>query len=290
MTRLVAGTDRGVMIGADLVAAIGSVRHMAVDWGGWWAIVGDVAIWSSPDGEMWEERARLEGLRANCLLTDGSGVWIGTSEAHLARLQDDEVELVQGFEGAPARDDWYTPWGGPPDVRSLSADPNGVLYANVHVGGILRSPDGGATWEPTVDIDEDVHQVATDASREGRVLAASAHALIESLDGGETWRHARQGLHASYARAVATSTDYDFLSVSSGPSGQRAAVYRRKASQRAFDRCSGQFGTNIDTHCLVADEDTVAFAVEGRVLRSPDQGDSWVEVATADRISCLLVV
>jgi hypothetical protein len=59
------------------------------------------------------------------------------------------------------------------------------LYANVHVGGILRTADGGETWTPTIDIDADVHHVTT---AEGIVLAAGCrveplktHRLIHPL-------------------------------------------------------------------------------------------------------------
>ena len=79
------------------------------------------------------------------------------------------------------RDTWYAGSAivngqrvGPPlGIRSVTATPDGVLLVNVHVGGIVRSSDGGITWQPTIDIDTDVHQVCahpTDPRMVGRGL------------------------------------------------------------------------------------------------------------------------
>ena len=43
--------------------------------------------------------------------------------------------------------------------RLTSTADGAVILANVHVGGILRSLDGGDSWLPTMDVDNDVHEV-----------------------------------------------------------------------------------------------------------------------------------
>ena len=88
----------------------------------------------------------LAGAEAECLLPTQAGVLVGTSEAHLSKLADNGFEPVSSFDHAEGRDAWFTPWGGPPAVRSMSTDPDGAIYANVHVGGVLRSRDGGRSW------------------------------------------------------------------------------------------------------------------------------------------------
>src|SRR5437763_19482 len=68
----------------------------------------------------------------------GGGLLRGTRKARLLRIGENAaVELVGGFDRAPGRDGWYTPWGGPPDTRSISEDRQSV-FVNVHVGGVLR--------------------------------------------------------------------------------------------------------------------------------------------------------
>src|SRR5207247_7541735 len=130
------------------------------------------------------------------------------------------------YRRAPGRNDWTTPWGGPPDTRSLAADGN-ALYANVHVGGILRSTDAGTNWAPTIDVDADVHQVVAGFDDAGRVLAATAEGLAVSNDGGDTWAFETEGLGATYSRAAAVAGDVVLASASRGPRGDGAAVYRR---------------------------------------------------------------
>src|SRR5437763_7767874 len=106
---------------------------------------------------MWARRAVWEGPVLSCLLPHAGGLLVGTHEAHLLELSGDTLVALPSFEAVPEREAWYTPWGGPPDTRSLAADGEAVL-ANVHVGGVLASDDL-ARWQALVDIDVDVHQI-----------------------------------------------------------------------------------------------------------------------------------
>ena len=248
------------------------------------ALVDGRAVWR--DGDWMEE---VEGPQATCILAVDGGVLVGTTEGHLLRLPGGAP--LESFEEAPGRDQWYTPWGGPADVRSLAAAPDGTLYVNVHVGGILRSTDGGATWEPTLDIDLDVHQVVVAA--DGTVLAATARGLATSTDRGATWTIVDEGLPATYARAVAVAGDTVLMSASTGPDGRRAAVYRRPLTggepfRRSAIGLPGTFPGNIDTFCLVADGHRAALGTfAGRVYASDDAGASWSTVAAGPPVTCL---
>ena len=166
----------------------------------------------------WQEVGPVDGRRANCLVASKAGLFVGASEAHLLKESPAGFADLDSFESAPGRADWYTPWGGPPDVRSITEDDSGVLYCNVHVGGIQRSDDGGASWTPTIDIHSDVHEVTT---APGAILAATAWGLASSSDGGTTWEFDAQGLHATYARAVAVADGVVVMSASRGPRGKR---------------------------------------------------------------------
>lgn len=255
---------------------------------GWLALVDGDALWGA-DGR----RVPLPGPAATCLLADNGTCLIGTREAHLVRVTGDQAEPVTTFERAEGRDTWYTPWGGPPDTRSLSQSADGIIYVNVHVGGILRSDDGGLSWTPTIDVDADVHQVlATGAP----LLAATAYGLAESHDGGRRWDFRTEGLHAVYARAVAVAGGTVLLSASTGPGGDRSAVYRRPLQAgpgTPFERCREGlpewFSGNVDTGCLVAHGDTVVLGTgQGGIFRSDDAGASWASVVGGlPRITCL---
>jgi hypothetical protein len=244
-----------------------------------WALDREGAILRSDDGT-WEEAGALADPRPRCLLPHEEGVLVGTAEARLFRLRRDVVEPVEAFDEVAGREGWFTPWGGPPDTRSLVSDAAGTVYANVHVGGIVRSAPDGA-WRPTIDIKTDVHQVVTPPDRAGRVLAATAFGLARSDDGGETWEIGNEGLHAPYSRALAVADDAVLVTASTGPSTRQAAVYRRPLDGSGpFERCSGGlpewFPSNIDTHSLAADGARVAFGTaEGQVWISADQGRTW---------------
>lgn len=258
------------------------------------AIAGDLAlvegraVWR--DGEWLGEP--IEGPLATCVVGFDGGALVGTVEGHLVRLPSGE--RVASFEDAPGRDRWYTPWGAPADVRTLAAGPDGTLYVNVHVGGILRSRDGGATWEPTLDIDLDVHQVVV--ADDGTVVAATAKGLAMSTDGGDTWSVVTDGLAATYARAVAVAGDTVLMSVSTGPDGHRAAVYRRPLHGDApFRRTAiglpGTFPGNVDTFCLAGRGPLAALGTfAGRVYLSDDAGGSWATVAAGPPVTCLSFV
>jgi hypothetical protein len=257
------------------------VRALARGDAGWWAIVAGRELWRSADGRAWTPLAKVPGAKATCLCATSAGLLVGTARAHLMRFEEDRLAPVRAFDEAEGRDAWYTPWGAPADVRSISGGPDGRLYVNVHVGGVVRSTDGGAEWRPTLDIEHDVHQVLAPASRPGLVLVAAFDGFGLSEDGGDTWRWENEGLHAHYCRAVALADGIVFLSASAGHHGRRAALYRRPLDgAQPFERCRTGlpewFADNLDTDCLAARGRTVAIGTEdGSVFVSRDAGERW---------------
>ena len=260
------------------------VAQIVVDDAVWWAIIDGQEVWQSADGRRWEQVASLEALIANCLLPTAAGLLIGTSEAHLYSVEGGSVRRLDSFDTAPGRESWFTPWGGPPDVRSISGTPSGAVYANVHVGGVVASADGREGWSPTLEIESDVHQVIYDRASD-RILAAAARGLGSSEDGGENWTFETAELHAPYCRAVAISGETVLVTASTGPRTNRATVYRKRLGangtmEKCTDGLPSWFPTNIDTHCLAASDDSVAFGTsEGNVYLSSDQGLTWEQVA-----------
>ena len=255
------------------------VTALAAAADGWWVLADGSEVLRLRDSEV-ESIGSVEGETGRCLLPFGDGALVGTGNARLASVREGSSELLSAFDAADGRDDWYTPWGGPPDTRSLDAGSDGAVFANVHVGGILRSDDPREAWTPTIDIDADVHQVVADPIAPGHVVAATARGLAESSDGGASWRFSAEGLHAPYSRAVALDGDVLFVSASTGPRGGRAAVYRRRPGAEVFERCEAGlpewFAGNVDSHCLAAGGGRAFFGTEdGRAFASDDGGGSW---------------
>ena len=276
MSQIVVATNNGLFDAEskELIAMEErSVDALSPD--GLWAIVDATELWTR-DGE-WAHVATADGFDLACVASFGGDALVGTTEAHLLAFRDGRLELVTAFENVEGRDEWHTPWGGPPDVRSIAAD--GDVYVNVHVGGIVKG-DGDSSWEPTIDISTDVHEVRIAGDL---VVAASAVGLAESGDGGYAWSFDGEGLHATYARAIAVATDFLFMSVSQGPRGGDGAIYRQPCNgDRAFERCDlPSFRHNIDTGCLDAVDDVVAFGtLEGDVFASTNQGAAWDHIAS----------
>jgi hypothetical protein len=243
-----------------------------------WAVVDGSEIWHD-DGADRHHVADLEGFGATCIASLDGDVFVGSSEARLFLLVGDALEPVSAFDEAEGRSGWYTPWGGPPDTRSI-ANWDDDSYVNVHVGGILRTSDRGGSWTPTIDVDADVHQVTT---AEGQVLAACAGGLAASPDRGATWSLRTDGLEAEYSRAVAVCGEVVLISASNGPRGGRAALYRADVAGGTFERClagSGWFEGNIDSYCLDAlpEDSFAAFGTsDGHVYASSDAGSTWDE-------------
>ena len=298
-TKLLAGTDDGLReLGSNgkVHFAGRECTAIATDTTGIWTLVDRRELWRCPSNGNWERLGELDETEAECLLPTQAGVLVGTSEAHLSKLADNGFELVSSFDHAEGRDAWFTPWGGPPAVRSMSTDPDGAIYANVHVGGVLRSRDRGRSWQPTIDIHADVHQVVFD-NGSGLLLAASLEGLAVSEDRGGSWTFNTKRLHASYLRAVAVAGETVLVTASTGPFTDRAAVYRVPLpASGAFEKCEAGlpkwFPKNIDTYCLAASGAEAAFGTsDGRVFRSSDEGKTWELAAKGlPRVQCVSFV
>lgn len=284
--RVLAGTERGLVdVPSGETVLDGSVTALAHGEDVWWAVTDGYRVLTSADLASWDERTTIHGLEARSIIPAGAGAIAGTSEAHLLKIEDGSATRVRAFDRVPTRDTWYTPWGGPPDTRSLSRGADGRVYANVHVGGILSSPDGETGWAPTaMDVHADVHQVLAHPERAGVAHAATAIGLAATDDGGASWDFTDDGLHAAYCRAVALAGDTLLLSASLSHTGKRSALYRRTIDGERFERCTEGlpewFADNVDTFCLDAGgDDAVIGTSDGIVYTSTDAGGSWTEAA-----------
>jgi hypothetical protein len=175
---------------------------------------------------------------------------------------------------------------GPPlGIRSITATPDGTLLANVHVGGIPRSTDGGISWHPTIEIASDVHEVRAHPSRPDIVMAAAAAGLCTSRDGGATWSIQHEGLRARYCSAVAFVGDDVLVAASDGHFASQGRIYRRPIETEG--PLSAVLGglpewTDgiVDTRCIGVSGKRVAFADRGgNVYVSADACLSWSRAA-----------
>jgi hypothetical protein len=226
-----------------------------------------------------------------CCVAVGDTIYVGTDDARVLRVDaDGALEQLRGFDVVAGREDWYAGSAvingervGPPlGIRSIAATADGaVLFANVHVGGIPRSTDGGVTWQPTVDVDSDVHEVRAHPQRPDLVMAAAAIGLCASHDGGVTWNVEQEGLHAPYCSAVAFAGDDVLVSASLDHFAAQGAIYRRRVDGQGTlvavrDGLPAWTDGIVDTGCIATGGSAVAFADQaGNLYLSPDVGRSW---------------
>ena len=268
-----------------------SVRSLAADGrGGVLAVVGRHSLYRRSSDGQWAEIATSE-FDLSCCVAMGNVVFAGTDDARILRFDSNGTqECLTGFDTVAGRDGWYAgsaivdgkPMGPPLGVRSMAATCDGsTLLANVHVGGVPRSSDSGLTWRPTIEIDNDVHQVCAHPSRPSIAIAAAATGLCISRDAGTTWTIERQGLHEHYCSAVAFGRNHVFVAASAGHFATHGAVYRRPIDGIAPLRPLGggmpEWIDGIaDTDCIATRDSAVAVIDQsGRLYVSDDDGASW---------------
>jgi hypothetical protein len=218
--------------------------------GGVLAIVSGHSLRRRTSDREWTTVATSEFDLACCVAADAL-ISIGTDDARVLRVSaDGDVEQLRGFDVVAGRDTWYAGSAivdgqrvGPPlGIRSIAVTADmSVLLANVHVGGIPRSTDGGVTWHPTIDIDTDVHEVCAHPTDPNIVIAAAGVGCCVSQDAGATWTVEQDGLHGLHCCAVAFLGDDVLVSASTAhfrDAGRSVSTSNRRAAVRARRRAT----------------------------------------------------
>ena len=268
------------------------VRGLAPDGpGGSLAIVGRHSLRRRASSGEWTTVATSE-LDLSCCMTVRDIIYVGTDDARMLRLSHEGgvLDPLDGFDSVAGRDAWFAGSAivngqllGPPlGIRSVAANSNGsMLFANVHVGGIPRSTDGGRTWQPTIDINTDVHEVRAHQANPDIVVAAAAVGLCISRDSGATWIIEREGLHAPHCSAVAFSGDDIIFSASTDPFAAEGRIYRRPVKPDGFlvavdGGMPAWTEGKVDTGCIAANGSSIAVADRaGNLYLSADSGQTW---------------
>jgi len=263
--------------------------------GGALAIVSGHSLRRRTSSGEWLTLATSE-LQLACCAPVADAIYVGTDDARVLRVSEaGTVAQLRSFEAVAGRGTWYAGSAiingqrvGPPlGIRSMAATADGcVLLANVHVGGIPRSTDGGATWQPTIDVDSDVHEVCAHHTDPNLVIAAAGIGLCVSRDGGATWDVEEDGLHASYCSAVAFLGDDMLVAASTDHFAAQGAVYRRPTGERRpFTPVGGGLPRWIDgivdTRCIATRGSAAAVADgAGNLYVSTDAGRTWLRRAS----------
>ncbi|MEE2617410.1 MAG: hypothetical protein VX677_02245 [Candidatus Poribacteria bacterium] len=249
-------------------------------------IVDSHDVWTFVSGT-WQQITSAD-VSLNCLCwTADNRLLVGTEGARLAWAANGDLHFIDVFDSIAEREFWKTPWGGPPDVRSLAVATDGTIYANIHVGWIACSRDAGGTWQALREgLEMDVHQVATHLSNPSQVIAATASGFYLSDDYGHTFICQSDGMSYHYQRACACFADEDIylVSTSRGPHGRaESQLFRSENAGRDWGLVEGlpeNIDKNIDTfQIIIVDGGCALVIIEDTILyETNDWGMTWNKV------------
>jgi photosystem II stability/assembly factor-like uncharacterized protein len=222
---------------------------------------------------------------------DGA-VYAGTEPSRLFRSDDrgESWRAVDTLLELPSRPTWSfppRPWTS--HVRWIAPSPHDgdLILVGIELGGLMRSTDGGATWQDhRPGAQPDVHSLAWHPRVRGRAYEAGGGGTAFSEDAGESWRPADDGRDRNYTWSVAVDPDDPelwYVSASTGPfaaHGRRdpqALIYRRRDGQpwRALAGGLPEPLPAMPYALVAADGRLFAGLADGQLWASGDHGDSW---------------
>lgn len=204
-------------------------------------------------------RAYLAAYEAGVFRTDdGGGAWsqlssYPTGYAHSVLAHPDEPEVLfvgsepaavfrsgdggetwqecLGFQEVPESNQWNFHGDRLSHVRELRTvpgDPN-TMFAGIEVGGVVKSSDGGKSWNQLPGLHDDIHFVNISKADPRRIYVATAQAPYVSDDGGGHWKLINDGLERRYTLHISAAphdADVVLVTVSSNAGRSNPQFYR----------------------------------------------------------------
>ena len=223
-----------------------------------------------------------------CIAPDGT-VYAGTEPSSLYRSTDDGAswEDLASLRDVPSYDTWFFPPR--PETHHVRwiaphADDRDDIHVGIELGGVLRTRDGGASFEdrhPDAVIDPHVMHAHRRAPE--RVYAIGGDGVSYSLDSGDTWTRDTGGMDRFYVWGLAVDpADPDLWYVSAAPGPDRAhgggdAQGRlfRKRKDNGWEPISDVVADMPYALSAPEPETVVIGTRSGEIRVSRDGGDTW---------------
>ena len=265
-------------------------------------------VWCSTDaGRTWQP-AGLEGLVIKSISVsphDNSVLYAGSQPCHLYRSLDGAQtwKELAGFLQVPGRWWWFSP-AEPPFIACVQAigispsEPD-TLVVGIEFGAVVRSTDGGATWQGhRRGALRDCHSLTFHHTDGNWVYEAGGTGVGAacSMDGGATWRQPKAGLDRHYGWACAADPlrpDVWYASLSASftwaqpgvPAAHvdghaNAGIYRSTGGS-PWELLGGGLPEPLDHMAYTLLTDPMASGSiwagfsNGEIWHSPDFGESW---------------
>jgi photosystem II stability/assembly factor-like uncharacterized protein len=250
-------------------------------------------------GRSWDDcRLPDPGVFSLAVSAADGAVYAGTEPSRLFRSDDrgESWHALDSLLELPSRPTWSfppRPWTS--HVRWIAPSPHdaGLLLVGIELGGLMRSTDGGETWQDhRPGAQPDVHSLAWHPREPTRAYEAGGGGSAWSDDAGETWQAADDGRDRNYTWSVAADPDDAdrwYVSASTGPFAAhggrdpQARIFRREGKEpwRALDGGLPE-PLHAMPYALVCSEGRVfAGLANGEVWESGDRGESWSRAALA---------
>jgi photosystem II stability/assembly factor-like uncharacterized protein len=318
---------------ADFLALARAPSHLAVCY----AATTDGRVYRSHGAaRSWEAAGSISGFEELSSLAvdprDPDHLLAGMEPSALFRSDDGGRSWQEDPTIRPMsqENDWSVPWSDAKGhVRTISIDLHDPrrIYLAIEVGGVVRTEDGGESWENVHGgIHDDVHSVAVNP-RDGRIIyAATRHGFGRSDDYGRTW-HRIDGFEGQgYARPLAVDPErvehpprrksgacggtlpdqperVFTAAATTGPGGFRrpdvgseCGIFRSDDGGLTWRRLTNGIPARFQPYVDAIDVDPVrpehvALAdSEGHVFESDDGGESWRATVQAPPVRRLLIL
>lgn len=226
-------------------------------------------------------------------------LYAGTEPSALYR-SDDGGETWREFPALldlPSKADWsFPPRPYTHHVKDIAsgADDASFLIAGIELGGVMRSVDGGTTFEDRKQGSQfDVHNVVLHPADDRFIYEAGGGGYAWSEDKGKTWTTDNNGLaNYTYLVHIAVDPGNKEVVLASGAEGPYSAyvpetaqtkVFRKQGNdpwQRVEKGLPAETGATVMHLLINPNEPGVFYGVNNRgIYRSADQGESWTKLA-----------
>lgn len=225
-----------------------------------------------------------------------SVVYAGTEPSNLYRSEDDgatwtEFPRLPELPSAPTWSFPPRPWTSHVRWIALSHHDPQLIFAGIELGGVMRSTDAGETWEDRKPGSQhDSHAIATHPVDPDRVYEAAGGGVAVSLDAGDSWQPADEGMDRHYTWGLAVDPvdpDLWYVSATFGAryahredGDSRGQIYRRDGSGEWQPlEINGSIESATMPYAMLVPRNMpgtlVAGFRNGEVMWSADRGNSW---------------
>ena len=227
-------------------------------------------------------------------------LYVGTGPSSVFKSADGGDNWIdcEQLRTLPETIDWTFPR--PPHVShvkglALCLDDPGLVFGAVEEGWIIRSKNGGESWQNIKEGTEfDSHSVAVMPDNSKVVIATSGKGVYRSVDGGERFLNCSQGIDCRYMAQLAVHPARPRVLFTAAaavpppfwrrPEGAGSAFYRSENQGDSWERLSGGLPSHFKAapRAVAGDpEEPNSFFVgmtDGTVWMSEDGGDSFRQI------------